>query len=217
MSRLVAFGCSNVYGHGLPDCSIGPNSAPGPLPSKMGWVSTLGKELDLEVINKGQPGASIKEAAYAISNFEFRSDDQVFILIPFYHRWCTIRENDIEQILPSHTDDFSETYYMNYFTKKDSLFMSSVLVEYIIKKLKDSGVTNPYLFVHTNQEITEYKKRGIDIINIPYAQYPEVFGYKLTPDGHTGIEGQQAFAEDVKYYMENKTIPPRRPFQGPVI
>ena len=60
MNKLFAFGCSHTYGHGLPDC-IEQNNAPGPNPSKLGWVQKTGDLLDKEVINKGECGSSNKE------------------------------------------------------------------------------------------------------------------------------------------------------------
>ena len=57
---MFAFGCSHTYGHGLPDCIEG-KRAPGPNPSKLGWVSHIGEVLKKEVVNKGICGAGNKE------------------------------------------------------------------------------------------------------------------------------------------------------------
>lgn len=45
MSRLIAFGCSHTYGHGLPDCFIPPHR-PGTDPSKLSWPYPLGELLN---------------------------------------------------------------------------------------------------------------------------------------------------------------------------
>ena len=45
MDRLVAFGCSYTYGHGLPDCIMAKGRA-GKRPSKFAWPYLLAKKLD---------------------------------------------------------------------------------------------------------------------------------------------------------------------------
>ena len=88
MSRLVAFGCSFTYGHGLEDCHKPPNRH-GPFPSKTAWPSTLGKLLNVDtVINKGSPGASNKLIWKTVLDFDFQQDDIVFINWSFLNRYC---------------------------------------------------------------------------------------------------------------------------------
>jgi len=57
MSRLITFGDSFTYGHGLPDCHI-PLGLAGPNCSKLSWPQLLGDQLDIEVINRAKPGHS---------------------------------------------------------------------------------------------------------------------------------------------------------------
>jgi hypothetical protein len=79
MNRLIAFGCSNTYGHGLSDC-IDPPFNPGPEPSKYAWPSHLAKLLNLNLVNKSICGASNFEILYNILNFKFEPTDSVIIL-----------------------------------------------------------------------------------------------------------------------------------------
>lgn len=39
--KLVVFGCSFTFGHGLPDCLDVNKKGPGTLPSKMAWSNHL--------------------------------------------------------------------------------------------------------------------------------------------------------------------------------
>jgi hypothetical protein len=80
MNRLIAFGCSFTYGHGLADCFDPITNRAGPYPSKFAWPNIIGKKLDKEVINKATPGASNLEILYHILNFDFLKDDTVIIL-----------------------------------------------------------------------------------------------------------------------------------------
>ena len=46
--KLVTFGCSYTYGHGLPDCIMAKGRA-GKRPSKFAWPYLLAKKLDMSV------------------------------------------------------------------------------------------------------------------------------------------------------------------------
>jgi len=85
MSRLITFGCSMTYGHGLADCLQNDNG-PGYVSSKFAWPEHLGRYLEKDVINKSKPGASNLEILYHILNFEFDQDDIVVILWSFPSR-----------------------------------------------------------------------------------------------------------------------------------
>ena len=52
MSRLITFGDSFTYGHGLVDCHVPEKNWQGPNPSKFAWPQVLGDMLGIEVINK---------------------------------------------------------------------------------------------------------------------------------------------------------------------
>ena len=79
MSRLVTFGCSHTYGHGLEDCLLEDNR-PGREPSKFAWPSLLGEMLDLDVVNMSMPGASNLHILYRMLQFKFQEDDQIVVL-----------------------------------------------------------------------------------------------------------------------------------------
>ena len=85
MSRLVTFGCSFTYGHGLEDCHIEPNK-PGPNPSKLAWPSLLANMLGLEVMNCSNPGASNIHILWKLLNFDFKDDDLCVIMWTHFGR-----------------------------------------------------------------------------------------------------------------------------------
>lgn len=81
MSRLITFGCSFTYGQGLPDCKIGNNITKfASTPSDHSWPVILSKLLNVEVVNKGIPGASNLEILFHILSFDFKQDDTVVIM-----------------------------------------------------------------------------------------------------------------------------------------
>jgi lysophospholipase L1-like esterase len=83
--RLVAFGCSNTYGHGLPDCHMPPNEH-GPTYSKQAWPSLLANDLNLDLHNQGVPGASNLEILHNILHYDFKKDDIVVVMWSYVGR-----------------------------------------------------------------------------------------------------------------------------------
>ena len=94
MSRLLCFGDSFTFGHGLPDANVhdGNNAAPAEAPSKLSWPSKLAAIMDSEVVNAGSPGASNKEIWDTILRTKFTRDDRVVIMWSHTHRTCRINE-----------------------------------------------------------------------------------------------------------------------------
>lgn len=86
MSRLIAFGCSYTYGHGLEDCHVPPNSA-GREPSKYAWPSLLGKMMDLDVVNCSNPGASNAHILWKLLNFDFTEQDICVVMWSHFGRY----------------------------------------------------------------------------------------------------------------------------------
>jgi lysophospholipase L1-like esterase len=71
--RLVTFGCSNTHGVGLSDRS-------------KAWPHVVGKELNLEVVNNGIPGASNLEILHAILKYDFKPSDIVVAMWTIVNR-----------------------------------------------------------------------------------------------------------------------------------
>lgn len=86
MSRLVTFGCSFTYGHGLPDCFIPPKGF-GPLPSRLGWVNQLSEKLNLISYNFGIPGSGNKEILSKILTQNYLENDTVIVGWSQFHRY----------------------------------------------------------------------------------------------------------------------------------
>ena len=98
MSRLIAFGCSHTYGHGLPDCFIPPHR-PGTDPSKLSWPYPLGELLNstetITSVKTCLPGASNIEILYKVINFNFQPDDVIVVMWSHTFRDTIFDCNDI--------------------------------------------------------------------------------------------------------------------------
>lgn len=95
MSRLITFGCSFVYGHGLPDCHIPPNLQ-GPEPSKMGWPNMLADKLGYECVNKAEVGMGNFEILLKLLDTKLEPDDIVIIGFTYFPRFDRYRMTDKE-------------------------------------------------------------------------------------------------------------------------
>lgn len=91
--KLVVFGCSFTFGHGLPDCVDEDGTGPGTQPSKMAWsnhLQTFGKFHSLD--NKGIPGASNKIIVNEIVNYDFNEPTVVIVLWSNFERKTIFKE-----------------------------------------------------------------------------------------------------------------------------
>lgn len=95
MPRLVTFGCSFVFGHGLPDCYMPPVN-PGNTPSKFAWPQILADKLGYECYNLSRCGSGNFEILMRILSTEFRSDDLVLIAWSYFHRFEQYKITDME-------------------------------------------------------------------------------------------------------------------------
>jgi hypothetical protein len=142
--RLVAFGCSLTYGQGLSDCYVAPNYA-GQEPSKLSWPYIIASELGIECLNLSSPGSSNKKIWHTILNFEFRSDDIVFILWSYPLRSCIINRDQITDIGPWLEN--SNLLYDNFYSDYDAETMTKLFVKNSNDYLKRKNIKTHNLVV----------------------------------------------------------------------
>jgi hypothetical protein len=80
--RIIAFGCSQTYGHCLEDAYVVDNTkwdkvTVAEQPSKLAYPQLLGDYFNCEVHNLSYPGASNRNMWYEIINFDFLPTDIV--------------------------------------------------------------------------------------------------------------------------------------------
>lgn len=116
--RLIAFGCSYTYGHGLPDC-LDNHGHPGPNYSKLAFPSLVAKKLNCDYVNLAKSGNSNKEIWHDVLNFHFQKNDIAIITWTYYSRFCIIKNSGIKRINP--WKDQEKIFYMNYSNRHDML------------------------------------------------------------------------------------------------
>jgi hypothetical protein len=142
MSRLVLFGCSLTYGHGLPDC-VTADGNPGPSPSKMVWGELLGDRLARSVVNCSLPGASNQLILDSILNFEFENEDRVVVLWSFFTRGLLYLKDEICNIGPWQQTDIAKRYYELH--DDNDLYITSLhAIHYADCYLKNKNITTTH-------------------------------------------------------------------------
>lgn len=200
MSRLVAFGCSFTYGHGLPDCFVPPNE-PGPSPSNLAWPALLGKKLEKDVINNSDPGASNLQILWKILNYEFRPDDLCIVYWSFYNRLDFVRlDLDSNKTHRLQLEDFDKDFLSRPGYTKHNAIRNFLMIHHAALFLEDKGI--PYFFLDRNSlsvgaRFPEHlKPKGYD-----NTQIDAVFNVDVALDNaHPGIKSQEKIAD----YIHNK-------------
>lgn len=113
--RLVAFGCSFTRGTALDDiwdfekgCSIFPQ------PSKYAWPQLIADKLGLECVNLGKGGHSNKAIWHTIVNFEFHSDDLIFVHWSFLDRYHYYESKDVGHTIDHRSNNIRDKSFFKY-------------------------------------------------------------------------------------------------------
>jgi hypothetical protein len=205
MSRLIAFGCSNTYGQGLPDCHFknkAGGSFPGTHPSKHAWPEQLGKLLNVQqVINMSKPGSSNKQIWHTIFNFNFEPDDFVVCHWSLIHRSCIFYPN--KELLGLGIWPIPEVHignaYRRYVTTVDSdynlMIESCAFIDHAHLFLINK-VQHLYHVVFKKDEFTN-KPSWCNFNFVTEAGYYNSHFPLALDNAHTGLQGHKELAKDI--------------------
>jgi hypothetical protein len=98
MEKIVFFGDSYMYGHGLADCLDKNGYGPGPEPSKLGWANLLCEMRNASGRNISIPGASNLEILWKMLNTKIDSDEIIIVQWSFWNRDCLLHDNEIAPV-----------------------------------------------------------------------------------------------------------------------
>lgn len=85
MQRIITFGCSMTYGHGLSDCFVPPDF-PGPKPSTLAWPSLVAAHFNIPLLNQSACGNSNLAILHDILKFKFKEGDVAIVMWSFVGR-----------------------------------------------------------------------------------------------------------------------------------
>jgi len=196
--RLVAFGCSITYGHGLYDCWDPSGTINTLTPSKLAWPNKLAELLGVEVINKGSCGASNKEISWNIQNFDFDEDDIVVIAWSYIQRYCTIQsEKHIEQYGPWRvkTEKSSKVFFKQIWNEYDAKIDLHTRINYINSMLDKQNIKNFHAYARDDYKL-EVKWHTTQMLKSTMTSLRRNYPNALD-NLHPGEEAQLAYAKKI--------------------
>jgi|TARA_B110000908_G_scaffold93082_1_gene110274 hypothetical protein len=189
--RIVAFGCSYTYGHGLPDC-LDNDGHPGPNDSKLAFPALVAKKLECEYVNLGKSGNSNKEIWNDILNFKFQDDDIVIITWTYYSRFCIIKSNTTQRINPWNERD--KPFYMNYSNRNDMLLDFYTRLNHINTYLQTKNIKSfNYVIEDSENESPEWNT--VDILGV-FQKIDEA-----DDECHPGEHSHVVFADEIHNHI----------------
>ena len=160
--RLLAFGCSLTYGHGLKDCYSGKKKDnPGPKPSAYSWPAILSNMLNRECVNLSTPGSSNKKICHKILSTTFRSNDIVFINWSYINRSCCITKDEIIDLDLKGKGKLNAAF-RNLSNYSDLVFMSTVFITYIDLYLQEQNIKHYHLIA--DKQFLQFEKIDVKVL-----------------------------------------------------
>lgn len=189
--RIVAFGCSYTYGHGLPDC-LDNGGQPSTNYSKLAFPALVAKKLECKYVNLGKSGNSNKEIWNDILNFKFQDDDIVIITWTYYSRFCIIKSNSTQRINPWNERD--KPFYMNYSNRNDMLLDFYTRLNHINTYLQTKNIKSfNYIIEDSEDEAPEWNT--VDILGL-FQKIDEA-----DDECHPGKHSHAVFADNIYNYI----------------
>jgi len=165
MLRLIVFGCSQTYGHCLPDAYVEDKSTwdkigIAPAPSKLAFAQHVGDYLGRTVHNLSWPGGSNRNMWYEAVHFEYAPTDIVV---------CAWTMPDRSMIIQK-----QEKQHLGTWPSVDALNKAYQRFTALSNSLKDSDLTALHLIDHTHKvvapqvaNILHYKQTKMHYVDIP--------------------------------------------------
>lgn len=204
--RLIAFGCSNTFGHGLNDCVRKVDHGPGPHPSNDAWPAILARKMNIDVIiNKAIPGASNKLICKTILDFEFREKDLTVIGWTYPQRSTIFTDKgDIINLCLSKTKRTIDKVYRTHLVhERNFAFDSFLQIGMAVNHLNQLGIRNSSIIANDSLDICRFTAEFFDqpvtipnILDIDYRNILDRFG-RAKDRFHPSEESHKKIAEEI--------------------
>jgi hypothetical protein len=199
-NRLVTFGCSFTFGHGLEDCFV-PPSNPGLNPSQFAWPSLLSADLNLPLINMGKCGASNLEILYSLLEFQLTENDLVILMWSFPDRDLIFQENQKVSLGVWENSPLIKQWARVH-TKEDLAIRSWIYIHHASCYLKSRGIRHYNLFAN----YIYLKRFQPKFLNVDYLDYDMSKKLDHALDNlHPGPKTHRELANRLKTRIEDKT------------
>jgi hypothetical protein len=203
-NRLITFGCSLTYGHGLPDC-LDENNHPSNCPSKFSWPQLVANHLNLECINNSACGSSNKKIWNSILNFNFKITDTVIVMWSHPLRNAILKQDSIIDIGPwlIENSKVAENYYSHIYDEFGSKLETALYINHSNFFLKSIGIS-PHHLIISESENTCFRFKNLRTKHIPlfilnpkYMDDIDEFRFK----SHPGLKGHETFYKDLIKFL----------------
>ena len=221
--KLVTFGCSFTYGHGLSDC-IADDGSNGPTASEQAWPSVLGKLTGMKVDNASEPGSSNLMITKAIVDYSKYTKDTVVVVMWSNNDRETIYKTGNEKLhmLPGFLDDtmpgtfwfdkdkndFKKTittYYENYHEDWNATLNQTIRMNFVHAFLKNKGIKSFHVHSeHHRLDINYFKKFNVRDLNLKYFNWKNNFHIDDAldiPKPHPGPRSHALMATNIQRWF----------------
>tara|TARA_R110000796_G_scaffold122419_1_gene236780 strand:+ start:726 stop:1415 length:690 start_codon:yes stop_codon:yes gene_type:complete len=221
--KLVTFGCSFTYGHGLSDC-MAEDGSNGPTASEQAWPSVLGKLTGMKVDNVSEPGSSNLMITKAIVDYSKYTKDTVVVVMWSNNDRETIYKTGNEKLhmLPGFLDDtmpgtfwfdkdknnFKKTittYYENYHEDWNATLNQTIRMNFVHAFLKNKGIKSFHVHSeHHRLDINYFKKFNVRDLNLKYFNWKNNFHIDDAldiPKPHPGPRSHALMATNIQHWF----------------
>ena len=221
--KLVTFGCSFTYGHGLADC-MAEDGSNGPTASEQAWPSVLGKLTGMKVDNASEPGSSNLMITKAIVDYSKYTKDTVVVVMWSNNDRETIYKTGNEKLhmLPGFLDDtmpgtfwfdkdknnFKKTittYYENYHEDWNATLNQTIRMNFVHAFLKSKGIQSFHLQIaHHHTDPNYFKKFNVRDLNLKYFNWGNDFCIDDAldvPNPHPGPNSHALLATNIRRWF----------------
>tara|TARA_X000001036_G_scaffold437977_1_gene484630 strand:+ start:834 stop:1526 length:693 start_codon:yes stop_codon:yes gene_type:complete len=219
--KLVTFGCSFTYGHGLSDC-VAADGSNGPIASEQAWPSILGKLKGMKVDNASEPGSSNLTITKAIVDYPKYTKDTVVVVMWSNNDRETIYTDRGEEklhMLPGFLNDYMPktfwhdknkdyfkkivtTYYEDYHEDWNATLNQTIRMNYVHAFLKNKGIKSFQVQSrHYSTDEHYFKKFNLNNLNFKYFNYKTQFFIDEAldkPNPHPGPKSHKLMAINIR-------------------
>ena len=221
--KLVTFGCSHTYGHGLSDC-IAEDGSNGPTASQQAWPIILGGLTDMKVDNASRPGAGNLMITKAIVDYSKYDKNTVVVIMWSHNNRETIYKDGGEEKLPmlpgflnagmpkdfwwDKEDTFKKdvtTYYETFHEDWNATLNQMIRMNFVHAFLKSKGIQSFHVYCeHYHEDFNYFKKFNVRDLNLKRFNWSDHFHIDDAldvPNPHPGPKSHALIATNLRRWF----------------
>ena len=214
--RLIAFGCSNTKGDGLPDTydKVRKNTPRDAKASIYAWPKLLADKLEYECLNLAVSGSSNKHICDIALNTQFKESDTVVFMWTYFSRSCFFQDDGsvkriMVQDIPNRNIPFSDrewtkSYYKTFYTAQDAIKDAYFRANFAKLYLDSIGIKNYHTTCHEQHDIKMVKAplwNNVELLDIGFT-LPRI---DIALDNeHPGLNSHKMYSNNLYNIIKEK-------------